>query len=241
MERKEIGTTEYWEENARWYKLWLDHNRYHERIRAFLESLVGGGWRILDIGGGSGVLSLPLARRGNEVVVVEPSRAMRELLFREAASEGGAALTVDSRRWEEVPPREYRAYDLVVCSNSLHLMSFPVQAALGRVMTGRPRRVLVVAEYPLAESPPGYVLSHYESFRVESAWVYHTIDEALEHWAFRHGRKAEQGDEEDLRRRLDGRNGHFFLNGDATVHLYLWQKTDASMPIADRILLEDQA
>ncbi len=47
----------FWESNAPWYAIWLRHNEYHRPVQSVLGGRVRPGWRVLDIGGGSGVLS----------------------------------------------------------------------------------------------------------------------------------------------------------------------------------------
>jgi 2-polyprenyl-3-methyl-5-hydroxy-6-metoxy-1,4-benzoquinol methylase len=42
----------------------MEHNNYHERIVEVLSSMVKPDWRILDIGAGNGMLSLPLCAMG---------------------------------------------------------------------------------------------------------------------------------------------------------------------------------
>jgi len=44
--------------------------------------MVEPGWKVLDIGAGNGVLSLPLCAIGCEVTALEPSWGMRSLFLR---------------------------------------------------------------------------------------------------------------------------------------------------------------
>jgi len=76
MTRKDIRTPAYWEANAPWYRLWLSHNDYHKPVKEALARFVRPGWRVLDVGGGSGLLSLFLRARGCRTVLLEPARAM---------------------------------------------------------------------------------------------------------------------------------------------------------------------
>ena len=45
-----------------------------------LTTMVSPGWRVLDMGAGSGILSLPRCTIGCEVTAMEPSIGMRSLL-----------------------------------------------------------------------------------------------------------------------------------------------------------------
>jgi len=85
---RKTATVGFWDGYARWYKLWMEHNHYHDRIIGMLTEHVAPGWRVLDIGSGNGVLSLPLCAIGCEVTALEPSVGMRNLLFAEAFSRG---------------------------------------------------------------------------------------------------------------------------------------------------------
>ena len=52
------------------------------------ETMVSHGWRVLDIGAGSGILSLPLCAIGCDGTAMEPSIGMRSLLYKEALNRG---------------------------------------------------------------------------------------------------------------------------------------------------------
>ena len=54
----------FWDGYAPWYKLWMEHNRYHNRIIEALTTMVEPGWKVLDIGAGNGVLSSSALRDG---------------------------------------------------------------------------------------------------------------------------------------------------------------------------------
>ena len=67
------ASVKFWDGYAPWLKLWIEHNRYHDRIIELLTSMVEPGWKVLDIGAGNGVLSLPLSAIGCAVTAIEPS------------------------------------------------------------------------------------------------------------------------------------------------------------------------
>ena len=105
---RRVATVGFWDGYARWYKLWLEHNNYHAPVIELLRQTVEPGWKVLDIGAGSGVLSLPLAEMGCAVTAIEPSIGMRRLLFEEMFRRGTDAVEVDERRWEDISIAELR-------------------------------------------------------------------------------------------------------------------------------------
>jgi 16S rRNA A1518/A1519 N6-dimethyltransferase RsmA/KsgA/DIM1 with predicted DNA glycosylase/AP lyase activity len=54
--------------------------------------------RVLDIGGGSEALAIPLAAQGREVMVIEPSVTMREDLEKKLASSSAGPLEMIPKR-----------------------------------------------------------------------------------------------------------------------------------------------
>ena len=78
------------------------------------------GSRVLDIGAGTGVLSVPLAAHGCEVTAVEPSPVMGETLLEYQREEKCREITLIPKRWEDVTLQELGApFDTVIASYSL--------------------------------------------------------------------------------------------------------------------------
>jgi len=79
--------------------------------------------RVLDIGAGPGTYAIPLAVRGCDVTVVEPSPVMREMLETRIQGAKVKNITVIPKRWEDVEPAELGApFDAVIASFSLTMM-----------------------------------------------------------------------------------------------------------------------
>lgn len=209
-----IKSVAYWDEYAPWYRLWLEHTDYHHGLKDLLAGLVRPGWRVLDIGGGSGVLAVPLMRAGCRVTIVEPSEVMRAYLRTEMAKADVEEDAIIAEPWEEVPARIVEGFDLVLASNSLHLTRIGLLGSLERILAARPAQVLVASELEVPFAPGrgdegAYVVAGAGSFRTENSFRYHSLEEALRHLDLkrRHGQPHPLA--EEFVRGLVFENGHY--------------------------------
>jgi SAM-dependent methyltransferase len=105
------------------------------------------GAQVVDLGCGTGEISLPLALRGAQVLAVDVSAAMVKRLLAEAERRGAAGLDGLALPIEELalPPG---SVDLVVSSYALHHLRDPDKARLVAAAYGwlRPGGRLVVAD-----------------------------------------------------------------------------------------------
>jgi ubiquinone/menaquinone biosynthesis C-methylase UbiE len=115
-----------------------------------LAALAGGpGARIGDLGAGIGHLAIPLARRGFDVVAVEPAQAMLERL-RATARDLGLPLRA-LHATAEALPIESAGLDLVVVADALHFLDRELASAeIARVLA--PHGALAVLTTELAET-----------------------------------------------------------------------------------------
>ncbi len=230
--KSRAASIEFWNENAKWYELWVKHNQYHRKIIELLNSFVKPGWKVLDIGAGSGVLSLPLAENGCFITAVEPSAAMRTLLEKEISIREIKSIKINSRRWENIPLKEKKKYDLIIASNSLHLTFYGFITALKKVFLSEPRNVFVVTEKQFIDYIPydnfeGYSLFLSDKYSVESSYVYHCLDEAFEHWSFKNQRLPDEKEKDFILSRLIYEKGHIWKKSTAEVCIYRWGKINA--------------
>jgi SAM-dependent methyltransferase len=207
----------------------MEHTHYDERIIEVLMAMTGRGWRVLDIGAGNGILSIPLYIRGCEVTVLEPSIGMRSLLYEEAFKNKIYGLNVDDRIWEEAPCYEYLDYDLILACNTLHLTQIGFEEALTKVFRGLPKNVLLISEV----GPPDVrVKWHYEnytvifmkSYEVDSSHTYHHLNEMVEHWTFKKGRALEADEIQALKERIVLQGGHLWMKDTAQVMMCWWKR-----------------
>jgi S-adenosylmethionine-dependent methyltransferase len=102
-------------------------------VWAALDPLVGASTplRVLDVGGGSGVFAVPLARLGHEVTVVDPSADALATLHRRAATAGVGGrvhgVQGDGDLLHEVLPAlpGSTGYDLALCHSVLEVVDDP--------------------------------------------------------------------------------------------------------------------
>jgi S-adenosylmethionine-dependent methyltransferase len=103
-------------------------------VWAALDPLVGAGTplRVLDVGGGSGMFAVPLARLGHDVTVVDPSADALATLRRRADTDGVGAgvrgVQGDGDLLHEVLPAADDAsagYDLALCHYVLEVVDDP--------------------------------------------------------------------------------------------------------------------
>jgi SAM-dependent methyltransferase len=224
---KRAATVQFWDGYAPWYKLWMEHNNYHNRIIEVLTTMVEPGWKVLDVGAGSGILSSPLCAIGCDVTALEPSAGIRSLLYEETFKRGIDWITVDDRRWEDVPTFEFKDYDLVMACNSLHLTEMGFADAIKKIFRVRPRNVFVITEL----GPPeikvkwrdgDYSMLFAKCYETESFFAYHSMDEVFEHWAFKKGRPLCPDEKVDIKSRLTFEDNHLWIKDTAYVGMYWW-------------------
>ena len=132
----------------------LDPFRTDDQVVNALFSIVGTDTDVLDVGGGSGRLALPLATRAKQVTVVEPSEDSVELLKTRAAEAGITNITVINEPWEDV---HEPAADIVLCSLALHHVSDAAPFVTKLQKHARDRVVIVeMMETPGATEMPFY-------------------------------------------------------------------------------------
>jgi len=217
-----IRDVAYWDEYAPWYTLWLEHTDYHRGIKDLLAGLVRPGWRVLDIGGGSGVLAIPLIQAGCRVAIVEPSEAMRVFLDQELRKKNAAAETIITLSLEDIEAPALAGFDLVLASNSLHLTKIGTVRSLQRILKARPGQVLVVSEretpfVPGTEGGISYEIGGSGSFRADNSFRYHSVDEGLGHLDLKDKHGQDHLAREDFVRSLVFEDGHFVLKRSTTV------------------------
>ncbi len=226
---KRAVSISFWNGYAKWYHQWVKHNCYHEKILSFLKGIVKPGFRIIDVGAGSGVLSIPLVEMNCLVTALEPSLKMRELLYKEAFSKGIYWIKVDDRRWEDLSILDLTGFDLILACNSLHLSKVGIDEGIRKAFRSGARFVLLITEIMPSEdffSYLGYRLIYFESYYVESSFAYHNLSELREHFSFLVGKPLAKGELNCIKRKLILERGHFWLKEKVNVKICLWRKRE---------------
>ena len=206
----------------------MEHNNYHDRILDVLLSRAEPGWKVLDVGGGNGVLSMPLFTIGCDVTVLEPSIGMRNLIYEEAFKRGIDLLKVDERRWEEVTLRDYNNFDLIIACNSLHLTDAGFDHALQRIFRLNPKQAFVISEFHGGMENKWEcgdytnILAHY--YETESTFSYHSLEEVAEHWTYKKGGILSSLEFSEIKKQLSIHDSHFCIKDTAMVGMFWWER-----------------
>jgi ubiquinone/menaquinone biosynthesis C-methylase UbiE len=80
--------------------------------------------RVLDIGAGTGALTIPMSRMAAQVVAIEPSESMLWCLKKNLRDEGITNVQCLEKRWEDIDPKSdlKKSFDIVVASYSLGMV-----------------------------------------------------------------------------------------------------------------------
>lgn len=224
----EINKISYWDEYAKWYILWREHNSYHEPIKSILNNLISQGARVLDIGAGDGVLSFTLIEKGCYVTALEPSMTMQNYLH-EKARKYGFKVKIDNRKFEDIDQFELKKYDIALACNSLHLTEGGIDGALHKIFSSNIKRVFLVTEKVFSFDElsllfPNYKLYFKHSYLCESSFAYHSLNEIFEHWQFKFRRELFSWEKEKLLKSLSYEKEHFWLKDWVFVSIFYWRR-----------------
>ncbi len=134
----------------------------------FETAQLGNGSRVLDVGCGSGQATLEFARRGCNVVGIDPANNALDLLAKR--SEGLSSVTLQQSKFEDYS--DTSQFDLVACAQAFHWLN--PESAPGRIADLLQQKGHVALFWHLQDLTPGspqadlYVLSskYFKSFPV---------------------------------------------------------------------------
>ncbi len=119
-------------------------------VSAIARATVEPDAHVLELGAGTGLLSLPLAAHGLHVTALEPALAMLERL-QDKATRAGLRLRAEHAMAEALPS-DLPAVDLVLIADALHFLDVERSAAeLERVLSDRHALAIVTSSF--AQTP----------------------------------------------------------------------------------------
>jgi len=140
------GSGHFWDRLAPQYEKWLIRGTYHQPILREVSQMIEPGWKVLDIGAATGVLSIPLASLGCSVTALEPSHGMEEILRTKLDDLRVSAIRVVPDRWEDLPVSEVSGFDCVIACNSLHLCEGGIMEAMEKAFKTECRFLALITE-----------------------------------------------------------------------------------------------
>ena len=100
-------------------------------------------YTVLDVGAGTGRLTIPIAKQVKSVTAVDPSKGMLACLQENVEKEGITNVTSINKRWEDVEPGvDIESYDVVIACHSLGM--FDIQEALAKMDAASKRYVYII-------------------------------------------------------------------------------------------------
>jgi SAM-dependent methyltransferase len=136
------------DERAEWFDEHYDTTRGRVRRELVLERLrraMPPPAAVVDVGGGSGAIAIPLAQAGYEVTLVDPSPGMLAVAERNAAEAGASVTSIeaDVASLRDVAPGPF---DVVCCHAVLLYLEDPPAALAALRIAARPGSVLSLLE-----------------------------------------------------------------------------------------------
>ncbi|MBA2288869.1 MAG: class I SAM-dependent methyltransferase [Chloroflexia bacterium] len=131
--RSDHVASDHWQPNASTFQPVIDER---EPVADALAQWAGPDGRVIDVGAGGGRIAVPLARRVRELVAVEPSESMRDVLTRAADEHGADNIEIVASTWEDA---DVAPADLVFAAHVTYSVPRiePFLRKMDRAATGR--------------------------------------------------------------------------------------------------------
>jgi len=110
-----------WDDIAPKFNQWMEKDDYPEKVLQRIKCDANDS--VLDIGCGNGVITIPLAKKANNVTAMDISGKMLEILTQKAEKSGIKNINTIKKRLEDTTVGEIGNHDVVVASRSLNGVS----------------------------------------------------------------------------------------------------------------------
>ena len=111
---------------AQWYSKGLRYSDYAISVVDVIKPVVVDCSSLLDLGAGTGALSIPLAYVFEKVTALDPSAAMLEELRQAARSAGVENILTETAAWEDAET-DIGEFDVVLCANVPGVVDNPLE------------------------------------------------------------------------------------------------------------------
>jgi len=184
-----IGNIAFWNNFAPWYEKWISRGEYHRLIVNEISHMIEPGWNVMDIGAGTGALSIPLSSLGCNVKALEPLREMRHILNNKIASLNISNINVYSDSWNDIPVNSVKGMDLVIACNSLHLVRGGLMKGMTRVFESMASYICLVTEVnqgisidfkDISNLQDSHNFLYIKNLALDSSFYFESIDEVRE-------------------------------------------------------------
>ena len=136
---KADGEESVWQEIAKDYDRLVYSEQQKETLLAKLTSRLHGIETAIEIGAGSGTLTLPLVKHLKEIAAVEPSAAMAAVLQDSLAERQVRNVSLFQEKWENMQPA---AADAVLAGGCLYVF-YEIDTVLRKMLACAKKKVLI--------------------------------------------------------------------------------------------------
>ncbi len=181
------GDIQFWDVFAPWYEKWITRGQYHQALIREISQMIEPGWKVLDIGAATGVLSFPMVSIGCKVEALEPSKGMQQIFRNKITDLGITQIDIVDSNWEDF--HSTKSYDLILACNSLHLTKGGIKEGMKKVFSFNTQYVCLITEInqtifidfkEIDSVQEDYSFLYIRNYKLDSSFVFDNMDEVKE-------------------------------------------------------------